>query len=139
MVLNFFLFMTHPPCCHADRPEVKRADPKGRKRGGMNSRLEERMTSFLIPNHERCRTWPLRHRQRCAYCLMITAGKGCPYQLDGSPQLESTLLILPIDGMEREAADFFIFSLQHCHLTETAKHKVAGKPLSRHAYDAILH
>ena len=40
---------------------------------------------------------------------LSTVAKGCPYRLDGSRQLNYSLLILPIDGMEREAANFSIF------------------------------
>ena len=52
---------------------------------------------------------------------LITAGKGCPYQLDGSRQLDSTLLILPIDDRKVEAANSSIFSQQHCHITDNCQ------------------
>ena len=46
--------------------------------------------------------------------------KGCPYQVDGG-QLDSTLLILPIDGMEGQAANFSIFLQKHCHLAKNCR------------------
>ena len=65
--------------------------------------------------------------------LPNTAAKGCPYRLDGSRRLDSTLLILPIDGREGYAANFSIFLKQHCHLEIIAEHKVTVKQVSSRA------
>ena len=43
-----------------------------------------------------------------ALCV-TTAAKCCPYRIDGRRQLDYSLLILPIDGMERESGKFFNF------------------------------
>ena len=56
-----------------------------------------------------------------ALWIYATAGKGCPYRLDGSLQLDSTFLILSIDGREVQAANLSIFLQQHCHLANNCR------------------
>ena len=50
-----------------------------------------------------------------------TAGKGCPYRLDGSRQLDSTLMILPIGGRKGRVANLSIFTEQHCPLVNNCR------------------
>ena len=50
-----------------------------------------------------------RGRSSPSFPPAATAAKGGPYRLDGRRQLDYTLLVLPIDGMEGEAANFSIF------------------------------
>ena len=50
-----------------------------------------------------------------------TPAKARPYRIDGSRRLDYTLLIVPIDGMEEEAANFSIFLQQHCHLAKNCR------------------